>query len=521
MKGLNSPFKRLTGCKIYSDLVLVSVFAGFSACSSQINTAPQNIFTGEPAAKNRLPLISVADPIRESWFELRPQSSKIARSSLKVSAKSCIDRGFVFGTTFQVLGQSFDVAFEEEADHLVVALIEDSETKLSGISLPSDLKDQICAVSKSSNMEFIEIPDQQHKGLQAAIAAALQKITPDCREIGFEREMTTCKLESMMPQAALVKTEEFQKSMIRKWSRQPYILARRTGVVSTLARAATNIANDEAFVKFCKVLQFSLPEELPVVMTSRRWQSALCSAQSNNRREAAFFGLAKGTDELDMLRELYEGTSRVGVLSVRIPEASMPTTQEALSKQPLRVIISPDSAVSQKLVDQAKKYLGRSDRDLRPRRLVRQKRNARGRKFYETVPVVTAAISSNPQATEMCWHPVFGETSGLLRTADGMKLTGKGFSLECGYSEDRHVDAEAEIAALSKYLLQSLSSETEFVLDNGQSKLLRLPEGNYRYTVQMLPENPLDSEEVDEESVPKTTGELNWDSSRRHMIRSW
>jgi hypothetical protein len=102
-----------------------------------------------------------------------------------------------------------------------------------------------------------------------------------------------------------------------------------------------------------------------------------------------------------------------------------------------------------------------------------------------------------------------------------MKLTGKGFSLECGYTEERRVDPEAEVAALSKYLLHSLSSETEFVLDNGQSKLLRLPEGNYRYTVQMLPENPLDSEEVDEESVPKTTGELNWDSSRRHMIRSW
>ncbi len=521
MRGLNSPFRKLIGCKIDSGLVLVSVLAGFTACSSQINTSSPNILSGDSAAKNRLPLISVADTIRESWFELRPHSSASSPSSLRVSAKSCVDRRFVFGTTFQVLGQSFDVAFDEEADQLVVALIEDSETKLSGVSLPPDLKDQICAVSKSSNLEFIEIPDKHHKELQAVIAAALQKITPDCREISFERETTTCKLESMMPQTALVKTEDFQKSMIRKWSRQPYILARRTGVVSTLARAATNINNDEAFAKFCKVLQFSLPEELPIVMTSRRWQSALCSAQSNNRREAAFFGLAKGTDELDMLRELYEGTSRVGVLSVKIPEASMPATQETLSKQPLRVIIAPDSAVSQKLVDQAKKYLGRSDRDLRPKRLVRQKRGSRGRKFYEVVPAASTALAANTSATEMCWHPVFGETSGLLRTADGMKLTGKGFSLECGYTEDRHVDVEAEVAALSKYLLQSLSSETEFVLDNGQSKLLRLPEGNYRYTVQMLPENPLDSEEVDEESVPKTTGELNWDSSRRHMIRSW
>jgi hypothetical protein len=521
MKGLNSPFRKLIGYKIFNDLLLMSVFAGLSACSSQINTTPQNLLTSDVAAKNSLPLISLADTIRESWFELRANSSKGARSSVRVSAKSCVDRRFVFGTTLQVLGQSFDVAFEEEADQLVVALIEDSETKLSGISLPADLKDQICAVSKSSNMEFIEIPDKQLRELQTAMASALQKITPDCREITYEGGTTTCKLESMMPQAALVKTEDFQKSMIRKWSRQPYILARRTGVVSTLARAATNMANDEAFVKFCKVLQFSLPEELPLVMTSRRWQSALCSAQSNNRREAAFFGLAKGTDELDMLRELYEGTSRVGVLSVKIPESSMPATQEALSKQPLRVIIAPDSAVSQKLVDQAKKYLGRSDRDLRPRRLVRQKRGTRGRKFYETVPAAATSVASNAQTTEMCWHPVFGETSGLLRTADGMKLTGKGFSLECGYTEERRVDPEAEVAALSKYLLHSLSSETEFVLDNGQSKLLRLPEGNYRYTVQMLPENPLDSEEVDEESVPKTTGELNWDSSRRHMIRSW
>jgi hypothetical protein len=121
----------------------------------------------------------------------------------------------------------------------------------------------------------------------------------------------------------------------------------------------------------------------------------------------------------------------------------------------------------------------------------------------------------------MCWHPVFGEAYGLLRIADGMKLTGKGFSLECGYMEDRSDNAESEVAALSKYLLQSLSSETEFVLDNGQSKLLRLPEGNYRYTVQLLPENPLDSDGVDEDSVPKTSGELNWDSTKRHSIRSW
>ena len=521
MKELSLLFRKLNGFNSILKLCSVIVAAAFAACSSYISTDGANVIARDNTRERSLPLISISDSVRESWFELRSTTALDVSSPVRVSAKSCIDRKFTFGATFRVLGQNFDAAFEEEGDQLTVALVEDSETKLTGVSLPSGIKDQICSVSRPQNSQVITIDEKHLKELQDAMSIALGKLTPDCREIKFEPRAIACKLDQMMPQVAVVKTEEFQRAMIRKWSRQPYILARRTGVVSTLARAATNIGNDEAFLKFCKVLQFSLPEELPIVMTSRRWQSALCSGESQSRREAAFYGLAKGAQELDMLRELYEGTSRVGVLSVKIPGAEIPKTQESLLRQPLRVVIAPDEHVSQKLVDQAKRYLGRADREDRPRRTLRGKRGSKHRKFFEV-----ARISKEPQVTavepvEMCWHPVFGEAYGLLRIADGMKLTGKGFSLECGYMEDRSDSAESEVAALSKYLLQSLSSETEFVLDNGQSKLLRLPEGNYRYTVQLLPENPLDSEGVDEDSVPKTSGELNWDSTKRHSIRSW
>lgn len=75
----------------------------------------------------------------------------------------------------------------------------------------------------------------------------------------------------------------------------------------------------------------------------------------------------------------------------------------------------------------------------------------------------------------MCWHPVFSAALDLLRIADGMKLTGKNFTLECGFSYDHNSIAGTESVPLSKYLIQSLSSETEFVIDNGQSKLMRLP----------------------------------------------
>lgn len=522
MKELNSPFRKSNDFKSRSQIFYVLALVALAACSSRISTDSVNLIQKEDNSDRSLPLISVAESVRESWFELRASSVTDKKSPIRVSAKSCIDRKFVFGTTFRVLGQNFDVAFEEEGDQLVLALVQDSENKLPGLSLPAGLKDHICSVSRSVNTEAITIDDQYLKQLQSAISVALSKMTPDCREINFDARQAVCHLDQMMPQVAVVKTEEFQKAMIRKWSRQPYILARRTGVVGTLARAATNVSNDQAFLKFCKVLQFSLPEELPIVMTSRRWQSALCSGETQSRREAAFYGLAKGTQELEMLRELYEGTSRVGVLSVKIPDSQIPATQDSILRQPLRVVISPDEQVSLKLVDQAKRYLGRGDRELKPRRSLRGKRGSKHRKFFEVARVNAEAPAANvPSSVEMCWHPIFGEEYGLLRTADGMKLTGKGFGLECGYTENRSDTSEADVAALSKYLLQSLSSETEFVLDNGQSKLLRLPEGHYRYTVQALPENPLDSESVDEDDVPKTQGELNWDSTRRHAIKSW
>lgn len=522
MKELNSPFKKLIGYNRFAQLFFLAVAASLVTCKSRAPIDNSRASAGDVSADNVMPLISLSDSIRESWFELRALSATSASTPWRISAKSCVDRKFIYGTTLKVLGQNFEVAFEEEADQLALALVEDTETKLTGIPLSGSIKDRICSDARPTMQNWIAVEDRELKELQTALKIALTKMTPDCQDVDVEGDKVICKLDALMPQAALVRTEEFQKAMIRKWSRQPYILARRTGVVATLARAASNVNDDAAFNKFCKVLQFSLPEELPIVMTSRRWQSALCSASTNARREAAFYGLAKGAQELDMLRELYEDTSRVGVLSVKIPGDSIPGPFGSVARQPLRVIISPNQEVSQNLVDQAKKYLGRTERDDRPRKFLRKKRGSKQRRVYEMASAPKQLqVTSAVEPLEMCWHPVFGEAYGLLRTADGMKLTGKGFSLECGYVEGRNTTAESDVAALSKYLLQSLSSETEFVLDNGQSKLLRLPEGHYRYTVQLLPENPLDSEAVDEESVPKTSGELSWSTTRRHLIRSW
>ena len=519
MRKLSLPFKKLSAAEISFFLRINFLTALLTACSGQMSDVGGNIQDGHQST-DRSPIISLSSPIKGTWLEIRSSALPEVISPVRINAKACVDKKFAISTTMQVLGQLYDIVFEEEAGALNLAIVEDTETKLSGLEISQELKDAVCADSKQFETAPIAIDNGLHAQLISTLSAAVTKMAPDCKTVTFEAKVAKCQLEQMYPQAALVKTEDFQKAMIRKWSRQPYILARRTGVVSTLARASTNFGNDEGFARFCRVLQFSLPEELPVVMTSRRWQNALCSGQSALRREAALYGLVKGVNELAMLRDLYEQTSREGLLSVRIPNQAIPGRALDAAKQPLRVIIAPEDEVSQHLVDEAKKFLGRPDQDEQPRRLSRRK-VSRHKPRVERPVEVLAEASGGKERQDMCWHPVFAESWDLMRVADGMKLTGDGFQYECGYIYERDAAEGRELAGLSKYLLQSLSSETEFVLDNGQSKLLRLPEGRYRYTVHVLPANPLDSEEVDDDNAPKSSGELGWGTTRNHAIKAW
>jgi hypothetical protein len=523
MKESNLPFKRLSATRLPLFSIYLGLFTLASACNSRKPTA--DVSTESPNLER--PLVSVANPDKDTWIRLRSAAEPVG--PLRLSAKSCVERKFLYSAQLNVLGQSYDMVFEEEAGQLSLVTIEDSETKLVGLDVPQELDDAICASQTSSAIDSkaedgFALDEKHHAQLQNTILAAMKKVAPDCKTIVFGADSAQCRLEAMEPGIAIDATEDFQKVMIRKWSRQPYILARRSGVISSLAKVASVPANDEAFSKFCRVLQFSIPEELPVAMTSVRWQKALCSEHASVRKEAALYGLAKGIQELALLRELYESTSMVGSLSVKIPAGLIPGRAPDVARQPLRITIAPDENVAKRIMDEAKKYLGRPEIEGVPKRLVRAKRHGKhGRSVDVAATAVPAGVpaANATEKSDMCWHPLFSESWNLLQIVDGMKLTGKGFNLDCGFIYERAVVAGSELASLSKYLIQSLSSETEFVMDNGQTKLLRLPEGIYQYTVHVLPANPLDAEEVDDKNVPKTTGELGWGSSHKHSIKVW
>jgi hypothetical protein len=97
---------------------------------------------------------------------------------------------------------------------------------------------------------------------------------------------------------------------------------------------------------------------------------------------------------------------------------------------------------------------------------------------------------------------------------------------------------------LAKYLAESVTSDTEFLLINGEAKMLRLPTGSYSYTIHAAPDHVAEfsmaettpqetDDERDEENAPvveeqsaiqgpSTTGKIQWETRRpRPIIRTW
>jgi hypothetical protein len=72
------------------------------------------------------------------------------------------------------------------------------------------------------------------------------------------------------------------------------------------------------------------------------------------------------------------------------------------------------------------------------------------------------------------------------------------------------------------YVRSSVASEMEFQISNGQSKKLRLPTGDYLYSVIQY-NGPFPEELVSPEEVaPVSSGQISWKSARPHLIiKSW
>ncbi len=312
-----------------------------------------------------------------------------------------------------------------------------------------------------------------------AVAGWLAKIAPDCEFREIEGHGWKCNLPSIEPRLAAEEIERVKKVMIAAWSRQPYLLARRVAVSLSLAEALEGSPRD--LDRVCRLIVNSLPLELPATLASERWQASACGASETltARRDAASTGLAKSLAEIEFLRKLFENTSKLGTLTIRVPGNHVP-------HRALLVSLMPEQDVASNITREATGIWG-------PR--------------------------GGGQTPRSCWHPIYGESPRLLELATQLDLSGDSPAVTCR-EQLRSDVATADAPSPDVYLAESITSDTEFVVNNGEAKMLRLPMGSYRYTLKALPENPTDWN--DSEASEASSGTITWDRKRpRQAIRTW
>ena|GEM_PF-4818951 len=365
---------------------------------------------------------------------------------------------------------------------------------------------KVCGVSKEDTPARKITGDRE---FVAHVSEWIAQVAPDCELKEIHENGWRCQLPVVSPELASREIEQLKRVMVSTWSRQPYVITRRATVSLSLAKAlnASPGQKELALDRVCKVISHSQNAELPLVMTSDTWRTAACERRSPDRFEAATIGLTKALNELELLRRLFESSSKLGVLTVRIPRAEAPSTKFIVS-------LKPEEDVTANLAK-------------------------------ETSNIWIQRGASGAQPPRACWHPIFAQTPEMLFLAQQLDLAGDAPRSTCSAKSPatKKTQPESHDEMLSKYLAESVTSDTEFLLINGQAKMLRLPTGSYAYTIHAAPDHvaefsitdapaPEAGEESDEQAPvveeqsavqgPSTSGKIQWETRRpRPMIKNW
>jgi hypothetical protein len=308
----------------------------------------------------------------------------------------------------------------------------------------------------------------------------LEDTIPDCEFNTLRADGWFCDQVKVVASHGADELLGMKNHMIRRWSRQPYLLTRRLSVARQLALALAAKEPISKLDTICKIIRNSNPAELPIVMTSSRWQKASCEGDAKSRQTAAGIGLSKAIDEIENFKSLFEKTARLGYFSIRIPLDKAPT-------RTMWVNLIPKDDVKQNLIKGAAKSWQKSDGNV------------------DGLP-------------EFCWHPIFGESGTLNYTARYLALSNEASTAKCIISAEDRMKFETNS---QNYLADSISSETEFVVSNFRAKLLRLPQGSYDYTIQGLPDDPSQWDDAANYG-PQSNGNIGWTKRRPNpVIRKW
>ena len=350
------------------------------------------------------------------------------------------------------------------------------ERKLKAVSTTRPAKEFLKKACLSYQEHHLSVMVEADTSVLDAVRSWAEATASDC-EIVFNDKGTYCKLPMLSAKGAREQLLSIKSKMIRRWSRQPYQLSHRLAMTLNLAEADLSRDRDRRLAAICRVIGASESIELPLAMTVPKLQASICEPSAPDKTAAIQIALFKSVAEIDFLKQLFERTSRLGTVGLRIPSDQIPEKR-------IFVNLYPMDDVAEGLREEAAKLWG----------------------------------GTTDHVPASCWHPLFGERDDTLYLARYLDLTGDSANSECDPLE---APAPTSLLSPAKYIADSITSETEFVVDNFRGKVLRLPKGSYTYTMQPLPSDPRTWDDAAAQG-PQSSGTIAWKARRpMPLIRTW
>ena len=294
----------------------------------------------------------------------------------------------------------------------------------------------------------------------------LSAAAPQC-QMTLEEGEWFCRLPYTSLGAAQKRIRDLRKTMIFRWSRRPYPLTRRLTLTAQLAKLVSDWprSTDDRVQNFCRLLSFSLDEEVPLIMGKGVWRREVCQRQKRPQPQTLLIGLDLALRELEILAKTYGKSSRLGYLTVRIPKSQNVPKDLWVSLKPVISLLEDPFG---------------------------------------------NGISS--------WHPLlhtkeFGLSQSYIVLWSLAHRTDQWFeALAAPYEMD---NVEAERYLVANYIDSNIRSELEFPITNGRTKILKLPQGQYRYELKKH-----DAPTVSQASPSLSVGIIPWDKKRPRPLIS-
>ncbi|MFW7380345.1 MAG: hypothetical protein ACOH5I_16150 [Oligoflexus sp.] len=325
---------------------------------------------------------------------------------------------------------------------------------------------KVCG-TESTNPTSLTLTDTDAK---SRLKTILETITPDCK-IQFRDEGIYCHLEFYEASDALRRLTDAHERLVKRWQRHPYLLSRRIAFARKLAMAINNPQAQKELDRICRIVKHSIPDELPLAMRSARWFQTACLKTDPIHKEALLVSLFDAIREIESLTEELSSSSRLGMFSLRIPLSDNPSKTYWVTLKPLTVDRATDEQIG--------------------------------------IARKTA-----------CWHPLYDQSMAEHHIADELGLLAEPSGGACSMVAREDEDYLNTMAV--HYVKNSIASETEFPISNGRSKILRLPKGEYHYTIETHQGPFVDIYYPEHENPENSTGIISWTSTRPHLtISNW